>query len=92
MANNLVEVIWNHLESFKSWGNKICYIIDLQCSLSFFGGVSDTVNFPTKAVSGNESSTFKLSQLNSDIMRKPHKSDKITQLIWLFLDKKNAVS
>ena len=40
------EVIWDHLESFKSWGDKICYTIDMQCSLSFFCGVSDTVLAP----------------------------------------------
>ena len=36
-------VIWDHLESFKSWGDKISYTIDTQRSLSFFCGVSDTV-------------------------------------------------
>ena len=29
-------VILDHLESFKSWGDKISHTINMQCSLSFF--------------------------------------------------------
>ena len=38
LSNKLTEVIWDHLESFKSWGDKISYTINMQCSLSFFVG------------------------------------------------------
>ena len=31
-------VIWDHLESFKSWGDKISYTVNMQLSLSFFVG------------------------------------------------------
>ena len=36
-------VISDHFESFKSWGDRINYTINTQCSLSLFCGVSDTV-------------------------------------------------
>ena len=32
------EFIWNHLESFKSWVDKISYTINMQRSLAFFVG------------------------------------------------------
>ena len=44
VSNKLSEVIWDHLESFKSWGDKISYTINMQCLLSFFCGVSETVH------------------------------------------------
>ena len=31
-------VISDHFESIKSWGNKISYTINMQCSLPFFAG------------------------------------------------------
>ena len=31
------KVIWDHLESFESWGDKISYTIKMQDALSFFG-------------------------------------------------------
>ena len=36
VSEGSIEVIWDHLELFKSWGDKICYTIDMQRSLSFF--------------------------------------------------------
>ena len=33
-------VIWDHLESFESWGDKISYTIKMQDALSFFGQTS----------------------------------------------------
>ena len=43
VSNKLTEVIWDHLESCKSQSDKISYTINMQRSLSFFCGVSDTV-------------------------------------------------
>ena len=40
---DLFGVISDHLESFKSWGDKISCTINMQRSLSFFCGVSDTM-------------------------------------------------
>ena len=37
VSNKLTEIIWDHLESFNSWGDKI---INMQRLLSFFCGVS----------------------------------------------------
>ena len=41
MSEGSIEVIWSHLkslESFKSWGDKISYNINMQHLLSFFVG------------------------------------------------------
>ena len=43
VCNKLTEVIWDDLDSFKSWGDKISYTINMQRLVSFFCGVSETV-------------------------------------------------
>ena len=43
VSNEFTEVIWDDLESLKSWGDKISYTINMQHLLSLFCGVLETV-------------------------------------------------